>query len=244
MMPGAISEMSSNCENFNQGDYFRDGLLYCGICNTRKQTPITLNGKRYRVSCACRHESEAWNVRNDEKSRRASTKATRISFDEDDGSNPSVGTVRMYADGFEHIAKDGGGLILYGATGSGKTWACECLMNDLISRGISVLMRNVPEMVQKADIEGRWIDQVIACKLLILDDLGAERDTKYAQEIVYEAINSRYSRGKPTVVTTNMTYEQMLNCEDVTSQRIYGRLIERSTPVDFGNVNRRIDGVL
>lgn len=244
MLGELIKDMSSKCADVKDGDYVRDGLLYCGKCNTRKQTYIDVLGKRYKVSCACKHEDEAWAARNAQKPRGVFTKATKRSFAEDDGTNPSVQAVKDYADGFKDLARDGGGLLLYGITGSGKTWACECMMNDLIGKGISVLMQNVPEMVQKADIDGKWLDQAKACKLLILDDLGAERATSYAREIVYSAVNSRYAAGKPVVVTTNLSLEQMVNAEDVESQRIYGRILEKCIPVDFGSKNRRIEGVL
>lgn len=52
-------------------------------------------------------------------------------------------------------------------------------------------------------------------KLLIIDDLGAERGTDYSLERVYDIIDSRYRSNKPIILTTNLTMEQMKNCEDI-----------------------------
>ena len=69
-------------------------------------------------------------------------------------------------------------------------------------------------------------------KRQILDDLGIERDTSYAKEQVYNIVNSRYLKQKPTIFTTNLSYETIQNCKDsVEYQRIYSRIIEMCIPV-------------
>ena len=66
----------------------------------------------------------------------------------------------------------------------------------------------------------------------LLDDLGIERDTSYAKEQVYNIVNNRYLKHKPTIFTTNLSYSQIENCtESVEYQRIYSRIIEMCIPV-------------
>ncbi|MFQ9895045.1 MAG: hypothetical protein ACLRWA_02290 [Lachnospira sp.] len=54
------------------------------------------------------------------------------------------------------------------------------------------------------DEEERIMAGLNAAKLLIIDDLGAERSTDYALEKVYNIIDSRYLSGKPLILTTRI----------------------------------------
>ena len=45
--------------------------------------------------------------------------------------------------------------------------------------------------------------------LLILDDLGAERNTSYGKECVFDVVNRRLLSGKPMIITTNITLSAM-----------------------------------
>ena len=77
-----------------------------------------------------------------------------------------------------------------------------------------------------------YIESLVNTSVLILDDLGIERDTSYAKEQVYNIVNSRYLRRKPTIFTTNLSYDTIQNCiESVEYQRIYSRIIEMCIPV-------------
>ncbi len=59
--------------------------------------------------------------------------------------------------------------------------------------------------------------------LLILDDFGMERGTEYGLEQVYNVIDSRYRSGRPLIVTTNLTLEDLQHPEDTAHARIYDR---------------------
>ena len=83
-------------------------------------------------------------------------------------------------------------------------------------------------------------------KLLIIDDLGAERGTDYALEKVYNIIDSRYLSGKPLILTTNMTLKDMQESEDIRYRRIYDRIFEMCFPeglqAEVGEKRRRRRG--
>ena len=52
-------------------------------------------------------------------------------------------------------------------------------------------------------------------------------------------IDSRYRSGKPLIVTTNLTLEELQNPEDTAHARIYDRLTEMCTPVCITGENFR-----
>ena len=78
----------------------------------------------------------------------------------------------------------------------------------------------------------RYLESLSSCGLLILDDFGVERRTPYAREQVYEIVNRRYLSGRPMVVTTNLTLEELKNA-DRDDSRINDRVLERCVPVCF-----------
>lgn len=94
-------------------------------------------------------------------------------------------------------------------------------------------VKNYAAQCKNPDEEERIMAGLNAAKLLIIDDLGAERSTDYALEKVYNIIDSRYLSGKPLILTTNMTLKDMQESEDIRYRRIYDRIFEMCFPVRF-----------
>ena len=81
--------------------------------------------------------------------------------------------------------------------------------------------------------------RVLTDYLHILDDFGMERGTEYGLEQVFNVIDSRYRSGKPLIVTTNLTLDDLRNPEDTAHSRIYDRLLSMCVPVRFTGDNFR-----
>ena len=75
-------------------------------------------------------------------------------------------------------------------------------------------------------------------KLLIIDDLGAERATDFALENVYHVIDSRVRESKPLIITTNLTLEEIRGPRDMKLSRIYDRL-NGLYPMEFTGLSYR-----
>ena len=86
-----------------------------------------------------------------------------------------------------------------------------------------------------------YIDSIGRYDLLILDDLGVERNTSYATEQMFQVVDRRYRSCKPLIVTTNLTLEQMKNPPDLEHSRIYGRILEHCAPILFSGKDMRKD---
>lgn len=160
-------------------------------------------------------------------------------FADDDGMNAEASKLaRHYAERFDGLEF---GLLLFGGTDQGKTFLSECIASSLIEQGHSVVMRSVPDIVRIAQQNGfnDWLEPFMHCDLLILDDLGAERTTQFAQEAVYAVVDGRYRRGKKTMVSTNLTRTELQSPNDITSGRIYSRLLERCLPFEVKSGRRR-----
>lgn len=168
----------------------------------------------------------------------------KYTFDFDDNKNPEISRVcKKYADEFSEMYKLGLGLIFCGQVGTGKTFYAGCIANAVISQARSVLMTNIPSLITKLGFnqeEKNYIlNKISSVSLLVIDDLGVERDTPYSLEKVYEIIDTRYRAGKPLIITTNLKYKDMKNCEAAGYKRIYDRILQMCHPIAVIGDSRR-----
>lgn len=253
-----IEQRAANSIKAEEGDYIVDGLLYCGKCNTPKQCQIDLFGQERTPFCICKCRQEELEA--EEAERRRRERSLRIqelrkmgfpesemhkwTFAADDGENAKISKVALnYVENFETMLKRGKGLLLYGTVGTGKTFYSACIANALIDRGHPCLVTNFARLVNTIsgmyDGKQDYIDGLNKFDLLVLDDLASERDTEYMNEIVQNIIDSRYRAGLPTIITTNLTSEEIKNPADIRKQRTFSRLLEMCIPVEVTGKDRR-----
>jgi DNA replication protein DnaC len=117
------------------------------------------------------------------------------------------------------FARDARGwLVLKGGYGAGKTHLAAAIANDRISRGEPVLFIVVPDLLDhlratfaptsRVTYDDRF-ESVRNAPFLILDDLGAQSPTVWAQEKLFQLLNHRYNEQLPTVITTNRELEEI-----------------------------------
>lgn len=169
---------------------------------------------------------------------------SQMTFENDDRANEKVSKImKNYADNFETMKTDGKGILLFGEVGRGKSYLACCVGNALIEKGIPVLMTDF-EWIEKKSGENyaerqKFFDTLNEFPLLIVDDLGVERNTPYMNSIVYTVIDNRVKAGLPIIVTTNLTANELKNPAEMTNQRIYSRLLGACIPVEVTGVDRR-----
>ena len=81
--------------------------------------------------------------------------------------------------------------------------------------------------------------------MLIIDDYGAERNSQFALQNVFDVINRRWESGKPLIVTTNLELDAIRTSGegDITRARINDRLLEMCKPIHVvGESKRRESG--
>ena len=237
-----------------------DGLLYCGKCRQPKEAYFPegkqLFGRdRHPRECDCqraaREEREAAEKRRSHLEtvgrlkRRGFTDPAMQSwtFENDNGKCPQMRKARRYVELWEQMKEENHGLLLWGEVGTGKSYLAGCIANALMEREISVCMTNFATILNDlaASFEGRneYISRLCSFPLLILDDFGMERGTEYGLEQVYNVIDSRYRSGRPLIVTTNLTLEELHNPEDTAHKRIYDRLLVMCSPLCITGENFR-----
>ena len=238
------------------GDYLKDGVYYCGVCNEPMQEwkHLSMGDVLVRRSCECERakaraarESEIETERQiriyELRSKAFADKSMQYwSFDTDDRANPKLSEVaHRYVDNFTSM--NGKGLLLYGGVGTGKTYMTACIANALIDKEISCYVTSFARIVNTVSglYEGKqeYIDGLNRFKLLVIDDLASERDTEYMGEIVQNVIDTRYSARLPLIVTTNLTGDELKYPSDIRRQRIYSRLFDMCIPFEVKGKDRR-----
>jgi DNA replication protein DnaC len=109
-----------------------------------------------------------------------------------------------------------GWLVFKGGYGCGKTHLAAAIANYRLAMGHPVLFINTPDLLDHlraayapnatSGYDERF-DQVRNARLLILDDLGTQSNSEWAQEKLYQIFNYRYNAHLPTVITTNLELE-------------------------------------
>ena len=239
-----------------------DGLLYCGQCNTRKEREIIwFDGKpkKVPVMCKCRAEEEKMKKEQMQKEEEMrSIQRAKISSMMDDtfrtacfanyqirnGNERHLKVAKKYCIEFSKMYERNQGLLFWGTVGTGKSYTAACIANYLLEANTSVVMTSFVRILQEMqgldrEREETFTNKLNSVKLLIIDDLGAERSTDYALEKVYGIIDNRYRAKKPLILTTNLTLQQMQDATDIRYARIYDRIFEMCYPMEFSGVSWR-----
>ena len=131
-----------------------------------------------------------------------------------------------YAEDF-HIPY--GGLLMRGKTGLGKTHLSLSIASAVIEKGYNVIYISAPDLMRMIEKEhfgnspsdADTLGMVIKADLLVLDDVGAEFDTKFNQSAFYNIINDRMNASLPTIISTNLDHSELPKRY---GERIYSRI--------------------
>lgn len=256
-----------------QKDFYDDeGCLICGVCGECKAFPSTsmpfFQGEKRLIRCNCKCQKDAYEAeqeafRNRERQiyidsiRRASItddrsrKSTFDSYKVDDSNRAAYDIALEYMERFDEMMEPDRdkrrGLLFYGNPGTGKTFTADCIVNALIEKGRTAFKTSIPRLIDQFQDFNNDINQIMnairTVDVMVIDDLGTESGSDFRLEKMFEIIDTRYGADKPTIVTTNLAYQQMENVSDIRYARIFDRVRGMCYPVEMRGRSFRDQGV-
>ncbi|MDE6665884.1 MAG: ATP-binding protein [Ruminococcus sp.] len=154
--------------------------------------------------------------------------------------NEILGIMKRYAENFTEHSKS---LLISGKTGLGKTHLSLAVANKVLEKGYSVVYDSAINILKEMEKEhfsrehtSEMTDLVMQTDLLILDDLGTEHTTQFYSSTIYNVINTRLNRNKPTIISTNLDNNDIKHRYD---ERVASRLSTMYLRLDFKGTDVR-----
>ena len=141
------------------------------------------------------------------------------------------GIQEAYNCAYEFAQDPNGWLLMIGPNGCGKTHLAAAIANKSLEDGALVLFATVPDLLDHlraafAPTSNEVYDQLFSrmreAEVLVLDDLGAQQSSPWANEKLFQLLNYRYNSRFPTVITANSRGLQGID------ERIRSRLTDSS----------------
>lgn len=148
--------------------------------------------------------------------------------------------VKLYAERFTENC--GESLLLMGNPGTGKTHLAAAATNYIVQEhGIPVRFGSFMELLERmkatfysAEDVGK---ELVEVPLLVIDDLGKERQSEWSNAVLYRVINGRYERYAPVIITTNENLDTLRNN---VGEATFSRLIEMCEGVSMNGEDYRM----
>ena len=138
-------------------------------------------------------------------------------------------------------------LLFVGEPGCGKTYLSVCIGCELIRTGKFVLYAPVQELLKDFEAAtfrnkegGLPTEDYLDADLLIIDDLGTEFYSSFVESTLYSVINTRLTRKKPTVISTNLSIEDRGECY---ASRLNSRLTYSFLNLNFPDADLRAESL-
>lgn len=136
-----------------------------------------------------------------------------------------LGHFRHFSNNFETSYQN---FLITGGTGVGKTFVTSCLANEIARKGYSVVFMTAPRLFKligdaiSKENPNAFLPDFSDVDLFVLDDLGTELINSFTSSCLFDYINERLIKSKPTIISTNLSLADLKECYN---ERIFSRFM-------------------
>jgi len=147
------------------------------------------------------------------------------------GQKKALAFAKEYAENFDQVIKTGRSAIFTGKVGTGKTHLAVGIALSIMKQQRSALFVTVQRLIRrikdswrtKEETESDVINAFASPDLLILDEVGVQFGSEFEKQLLFDVLNERYEKLKPSILLSNIPSEQL---SDYLGERVMDRLRE------------------
>jgi DNA replication protein DnaC len=136
-----------------------------------------------------------------------------------EGQRSALAFAQVYADEFDKVLRIGRSALFVGKPGTGKTHlACGIGLQIMREQNRTVLFSTVMRAIRRVkdswgrdsrQTESQAIETLVAPDLLILDEVGVQFGSDFERNILFDVLNERYEKRRPTLLLSNLTASEV-----------------------------------
>lgn len=224
-------EIKYECDNCKDRGYITDSTGRSVMCNCLKQKMLDISYNKSNLSDIKKENFENFNIGifSDE----VNTQKYKIKCSPRENMENIKKAGLKFIDNFDNIEEKN--LLFIGNTGLGKTYMTNCIANEILKKGKTVLYQTAPVLFEtiisnkfnKTRDSDEFYKNILNVDLLIIDDLGTENPNSMTIGELFTIINTRILKlnNKPTktIISTNLSIEKIFKFyEERIGSRIAG----------------------
>lgn len=154
--------------------------------------------------------------------------------------------LKAYIEHFSTLRHRGTGVLIFGGSGTGKTFLARATLHALIERNYRAKEIKIIKAYNSVCYNGEkredFINNLLHYNVVLIDDIGTERNNENMIEFVYDIIDTLYENKIPVIYTTNLAFSTFTNADKETNLgRIYDRIKGSTIPLEINNKNMRTE---
>ena len=147
------------------------------------------------------------------------------------GQKKALAFAKEYAENFDQVMKTGRSVVFVGRPGTGKTHLAVGIALSIMQQQKSPVFVTVQRLIRrvkdswrtKEETETEVINAFALPDLLILDEVGVQFGSEFEKQVLFDVLNERYEKLKPSILLSNIPSEQL---SDYLGERVTDRLRE------------------
>ena len=147
------------------------------------------------------------------------------------GQKKALAFAKEYADNFDQVMRTGRSAVFVGKVGTGKTHLAVGIALSIMQQQKSPVFVTVQRLIRrvkdswrtKEETETEVINAFALPDLLILDEVGVQFGSEFEKQVLFDVLNERYEKLKPSILLSNIPSEQL---SDYLGERVTDRLRE------------------